>query len=162
MNREQRIGGAEIGITDFGFGCAHANPRLCRCSFQSRGNRVSSMSFCAVSSGGCFPPRIALTMSGASSVRRNPHPAGHGKRLAGGARKLRAIGRARAFEAIERTRLLLRHRIRQLFSPTRVDATLAKPDRSAGITPVIAFCAIVRSQPSADAILRSRPALGTA
>src|SRR6478672_5510009 len=42
-----------------------------RCSFQASGKRVSSMSLRAVSSGGCFPLRIALTISGASSVRRN-------------------------------------------------------------------------------------------
>jgi len=49
----------------------HANPRFGPCPFQSSGNRVWSMILRAVSSGSCFPPRIALTMSGANSVRRN-------------------------------------------------------------------------------------------
>jgi hypothetical protein len=47
-----------------------ANPRTCRCWFQSSGNRVSSIKWRAVSSGGCLPQRIALTMSGANIVRR--------------------------------------------------------------------------------------------
>ena len=49
---------------------ADANPRRRRCSFQSSGNRVSSMRRRAVSSGGCLPLRIALTMSGANTVKR--------------------------------------------------------------------------------------------
>ena len=46
-------------------------PEIWPCPFESSGNRVWSMSLRAVSSGSCFPPRIALTMSGANSVRRN-------------------------------------------------------------------------------------------
>ena len=49
---------------------ADANPKRCRCSFHSSGSRVSSMRRRAVSSGGCLPLRIALTISGARSVRR--------------------------------------------------------------------------------------------
>jgi hypothetical protein len=49
----------------------HAKPRLRRCSFQSIGNLISFRSLRAVKSGGCFPLRIARTISGANNVRRN-------------------------------------------------------------------------------------------
>ena len=46
--------------------------RSSRCATQSRGRRVSSISRLAVSCGGCFPFRIAVTISGArkASLRR--------------------------------------------------------------------------------------------
>jgi hypothetical protein len=49
---------------------ADANPRRRPCSFHSSGSLVSSMRRRAVSSGGCLPLRIALTISGARRVRR--------------------------------------------------------------------------------------------
>jgi hypothetical protein len=43
---------------------------LVRCSAQSSGSRVSAISLAAVSSGGCWPFRMAVTMSGARKVSR--------------------------------------------------------------------------------------------
>jgi hypothetical protein len=57
-------------LTCVGCQCGDANPRQRRCSLQSSGSRVSSMRWRAVNSGGCLPRSIALTMSGAKTVRR--------------------------------------------------------------------------------------------